>query len=266
MCLCSPTSVARVAWLFEFFFSWCWSHFWFIDLHFNFGFIKLSHFSSEICEAKLNSWRVWLLPPQMWPVRHSRHNTPLTSASIKQTSCNAYSSAERVAKLVGTLIRTASSPPPFSFQLSHFSQVTKSVLLSMVKWTHMNWCTTVDHEQLAKLQSLVIHKENPSVFFNGICTLLDCLLLYESGREIGAILSDMVFFLAKKHFIDMFDVPPFVLSLALSLCLSWARRLPLVWCRPIRYAPLSVRLMHRFPLTFETSCPSSSFWILWVVC
>ena len=71
---------------------------------------------------------------------------------------------------------------------------------------------------------LVIHGENPSVFQNGVGTLLvtHCLLLSELGRELRAILSGVAFLSAEeKHFIlDVSDVPSFGLSLHPALLLS----------------------------------------------
>ena len=74
------------------------------------------------------------------------------------------------------------------------------------------------------------------------------------------------FSLQKEHFpFDVSDVPSFTLSLLFALPLSLPLPLPFVltfafrervdfhWCGvvPVRYAPLSVCLMHRFPLIFR---------------
>ena len=73
--------------------------------------------SSQIREVKLNSWHgficFWMLLPQMWLVRRSRRNAPLTPASIRHMSWSFVqrtSSAGRVAGPVRTLGRTAGSP------------------------------------------------------------------------------------------------------------------------------------------------------------
>ena len=91
---------------------------------------------------------------------------------------------------------------------------------------------------------LVIQGGDPSVFLDGVRALLVThrFLLSEPGRE----------------FIH--------------------ERVNFHWCGvvPVRYAPLSVRLMHRFPLTSESIVPLQPrrvqsnmpppFWLLWVVC
>ena len=76
---------------------------------------------------------------------------------------------------------------------------------------------------------LMIQGEDPSVFLNGVCTLLvtHCFLLSEPGRELRAILSGVAFFLQKKHFtFDMSVVPSFGLSLLFPLLFSLPLSLP----------------------------------------
>ena len=52
----------------------------------------------------------------------------------------------------------------------------------------------------------------------------------------------------------------FTLAFAFVLTFAFHERVDFHWCGvvPVRYAPLSVRLMHRFPLTFESTVPSAS--------
>ena len=70
----------------------------------------------------------------------------------------------------------------------------------------------------------------------------------------------------------------FALAFASVFAFAFHEHVNFHWCGvvPVRYAPLSVRLMHRFPLTSERIVPlqprrvqsnmSLPFWILWVVC
>ena len=120
---------------------------------------------------------------------------------------------------------------------------------------------------------LMIQGEVPSVFLNGVCTLLvtHCLLLSKPGRELGAILSGAAFLLAEKtlHIRRNFLRLVLALSFAFLFALFFALAVPFVltfafhervdfhWCGvvPVRYAQLSVSLMHRFPLTFESIVP-----------
>ena len=136
-----------------------------------------------------------------------------------------------------------------------FYSICKSVLLTMVRWTHVNWRTTIDHDQFTQFLMLVIQGEDPSVFVNGVCTLLvtNCFLLSEPGRELGQSFGRGLSPCRRKtsHSTCLMFLPSpcpcsfLCLSLCLCLCpslcpclclcsylcLSWARRLPLVWCR-----------------------------------
>ena len=148
---------------------------------------------------------------------------------------------------------------------------------------------------------LLIQGEDPSVLLNGICTLLvtHCFLLSEPGRELRAILSGVAFLLAEEtlhirrgccsffvaclcsflcFFFALVFALLFTLAFAFVLTFAFHERVDFHWrgVVPVRYAPLSVRLMRRFPLTFvsftslqprrvQTNMPPP-FWILWAVC
>ena len=81
----------------------------------------------------------------------------------------------------------------------------------------------VDHDQLAQLFMLVVQREDPSVFLDGVSTLLvtHCILLSGPGRELRAIVSGVAFLLAEETLqLDVSDVPSFGLSLLFALPFS----------------------------------------------
>ena len=122
---------------------------------------------------------------------------------------------------------------------------------------------------------LLIQGEDPSVLLNGICTLLvtHCFLLSEPGRELRAILSGVAFLLAEEtlhirrgccsffvaclcsflcFFFALVFALLFTLAFAFVLTFAFHERVDFHWrgVVPVRYAPLSVRLMRRFPTHF----------------
>ena len=112
----------------------------------------------------------------------------------------------------------------------------------------------------------LIQSEDPSVFLDGVCTLLvtHCFLLSEPGRELGAILSSVApFSLQKKHFtFDVSDVPsfglsllfPLLFSLPLSLPFSLPLPLPLFLPLPFMCASTSIGLV-----SFPSAMPNGLY-------
>ena len=147
---------------------------------------------------------------------------------------------------------------------------------------------------------LLIQSEDPCALLDGVCTLFvtHCFLLSEPGRELRAILSGVAFFLAEETlhirriccsffrlvfalsfaflFASIFALP-FTIAFALVLTFAFHERVNFHWrgVIPVRFPALSVRLMHRFPITFESFISLQPrrvqtnmlppFWILWVV-
>ena len=143
---------------------------------------------------------------------------------------------------------------------------------------------------------LVIQGKDPSAFLDGVRALLvtHCFLLSDPGRELwrnpfgrglspcrrNTSCSTCLMFLPFGLSL-LSDLPfslPFSLPLPLFFPFAFHERVNFHWCGvvPVRYASLSVRLMHRFPLTSESIVPLQPrrvesnvpppFWILWVVC
>ena len=132
---------------------------------------------------------------------------------------------------------------------------------------------------------LLIQSEDPSVFLDGVMLVTHCFLLKRPSRELRAVLSRVALFLAEEtlhvrrvccsflvHALSFAFLFAFVFALLFTLAFAFV--LTFAFPERVRYAPLSVRLMHRFStqlLTASYSCSVQTnmpppFWILWVVC
>ena len=137
-------------------------------------------------------------------------------------------------------------------QWSRFTRFAKSVLLAMIRWTHVNWRTTVDDDRLAQLL-MPRDPRQRSIRLPRWSSRSARDPLFSSqrarprtlGNPFGRGLSPCR---RNTSLLDVSDVPSFdsscslhcpylcpslcpCLCLCSCLCLSWARQLPLVWCR-----------------------------------